>query len=280
MLAGRTRRTSPSTAPTPPSSPGLPRQYPPLDAISPGDPCAYCAAQPQTADIHNGTWHEGGQRQRGSVRVPGAVCIFGIDLDNPVNVTFMLDGKESRSTRTSRRLRLLVLLPPPRRTSRPRTQAQSHVGGLALVAAAVLGTFVFARHRPREHRKRSAEGASAAAGTGVAPFMGQSPTTPGPGSSTTENTLDVTRLDPALLSLHHLSLRTHLFGPARLGVPALIIHRECVLEARVAQLEAQMRRGLSDSGEEEGEGMPPPHPYSAPGEGSTTGATEGVEAEG
>nr|GAT58955.1 predicted protein [Mycena chlorophos] len=66
----------------------------PWAAISPGNPCLYCSAQPPTADIHDQTWHDGSNNSEGTFTFQGAaVAIYGIDLDNPANITFMLDGQ-------------------------------------------------------------------------------------------------------------------------------------------------------------------------------------------
>ncbi|KAJ7492974.1 hypothetical protein B0H11DRAFT_2006804 [Mycena galericulata] len=65
----------------------------PWAAITPTTPCDYCSAQPQTTDIYNKTWHDGGNNSAGSFTFQGsAVWIYGIDLDNPANITFSLDG--------------------------------------------------------------------------------------------------------------------------------------------------------------------------------------------
>ncbi|KAJ7714610.1 hypothetical protein B0H16DRAFT_1899044 [Mycena metata] len=65
----------------------------PWAAVSPSTPCAYCSAQPQTTDIQNQTWHDGSNNSAGSLTFQGpAVYIYGIDLDNPANITFELDG--------------------------------------------------------------------------------------------------------------------------------------------------------------------------------------------
>jgi hypothetical protein len=63
-------------------------------AISPGAPCDFCSAQPQTADILNQTWHDGTNLSPGSFVFAGSdVYIYGIDLVNPANLSFALDGK-------------------------------------------------------------------------------------------------------------------------------------------------------------------------------------------
>jgi hypothetical protein len=40
-------------------------------AISPGDPCAYCSAQPQTVSIYDQTWHDGSVGSAGSFTFQG-----------------------------------------------------------------------------------------------------------------------------------------------------------------------------------------------------------------
>ncbi|KAF8162147.1 hypothetical protein K438DRAFT_2025554 [Mycena galopus ATCC 62051] len=63
----------------------------PWAAISPGDPCLYCSAQPP--DIHDQTWHDGSNNSAGSFTFQGsAVYIYGIDLANPANISFTFDG--------------------------------------------------------------------------------------------------------------------------------------------------------------------------------------------
>ncbi|KAJ6564097.1 hypothetical protein B0H19DRAFT_1067690 [Mycena capillaripes] len=65
----------------------------PWAAISPTTPCLYCSAQPQTADIYQQTWHDGTNNSAGSFTFQGsAVYIYGIDLSNPANISFTLDG--------------------------------------------------------------------------------------------------------------------------------------------------------------------------------------------
>ncbi|CAK5276940.1 unnamed protein product [Mycena citricolor] len=65
-------------------------------AITPATPCLYCSAQPQTAHIHNQTWHDGSVGTQGSLTFQGsAVYIYGIDLTPSANTTFTL---ESRTT--------------------------------------------------------------------------------------------------------------------------------------------------------------------------------------
>ncbi|KAF7328495.1 hypothetical protein MVEN_02536500 [Mycena venus] len=65
----------------------------PWAAISPGTPCLYCSAQPQTSDIENKTWHDGTNNSAGSFTFQGsAVYLYGIDLDNPANISFTMDG--------------------------------------------------------------------------------------------------------------------------------------------------------------------------------------------
>ncbi|KAJ6502822.1 hypothetical protein C8R47DRAFT_1210872 [Mycena vitilis] len=65
----------------------------PWAAISPSTPCAYCSAQPPTADIYQQTWHDGTNNSAGSFTFQGsAVYIYGIDLSNPANISFTLDG--------------------------------------------------------------------------------------------------------------------------------------------------------------------------------------------
>ncbi|KAJ6496432.1 hypothetical protein C8R45DRAFT_985885 [Mycena sanguinolenta] len=77
-------------------APGFAVNAIPWAAIAPGDPCAYCSAQPPTADIHDGTWHDGANGSSGVFVFQGsAVYMYGIDLDNPANVTFTLDDKDA-----------------------------------------------------------------------------------------------------------------------------------------------------------------------------------------
>ncbi|KAJ7852141.1 hypothetical protein B0H13DRAFT_41074, partial [Mycena leptocephala] len=72
---------------------GSPAPTRPWAAISPATPCLYCSAQPQTADIQNQTWHDGSNNSAGSFAFQGsAVYIYGIDLANPANISFTLDG--------------------------------------------------------------------------------------------------------------------------------------------------------------------------------------------
>ncbi|KAJ7150600.1 hypothetical protein C8R46DRAFT_1123721 [Mycena filopes] len=72
---------------------GSPQAKIPWAAVSPSTPCGYCSAQPQTTDISNQTWHDGGNNSAGSLTFQGsAVYIYGIDLDNPANISFELDG--------------------------------------------------------------------------------------------------------------------------------------------------------------------------------------------
>ncbi|KAJ7887248.1 hypothetical protein B0H14DRAFT_1274354 [Mycena olivaceomarginata] len=62
-------------------------------AISPGDPCAYCSAQPQTLSIYDQTWHDGSVGSAGSFTFQGsAVYIYGIDLADPANISFTMDN--------------------------------------------------------------------------------------------------------------------------------------------------------------------------------------------
>ncbi|KAJ7072959.1 hypothetical protein C8F01DRAFT_1243972 [Mycena amicta] len=84
-LAYFTWTEAPNVSPTPVN---------PWAAISPGNPCDYCSAQPPTTDIFDQTWHDGSNNSAGSLTFQGsAVYIFGIDLDNPANITFTLDGQ-------------------------------------------------------------------------------------------------------------------------------------------------------------------------------------------
>ncbi|KAJ7314684.1 hypothetical protein DFH08DRAFT_895200 [Mycena albidolilacea] len=72
---------------------GSPAPTIPWAAIAPGSPCLYCSAQPQTADIYQKTWHDGTNNSAGSLTFQGsAVYIYGIDLTNPANISFSLDG--------------------------------------------------------------------------------------------------------------------------------------------------------------------------------------------
>ncbi|KAJ7446328.1 hypothetical protein FB451DRAFT_1412356 [Mycena latifolia] len=65
-------------------------------AISPGNPCAFCSAQPLTTDIHDQTWHDGSNGSSGTLTFQGTeVFLYGIDLANPANITFTLDGAEA-----------------------------------------------------------------------------------------------------------------------------------------------------------------------------------------
>ncbi|KAJ7635458.1 hypothetical protein DFH06DRAFT_1479123 [Mycena polygramma] len=60
-------------------------------AITPTDPCVYCAARPKTDRIHNQTWHDGSVGSVGSFSFQGsAVYIYGIDLVEPANISFTL----------------------------------------------------------------------------------------------------------------------------------------------------------------------------------------------
>ncbi|KAJ7029429.1 hypothetical protein C8F04DRAFT_1116345 [Mycena alexandri] len=73
--------------------PDIPQATIPWAAVSPTTPCGYCSAQPQTTDIQNQTWHDGSNNSAGSLTFQGlAVYIYGIDLENPANITFELDG--------------------------------------------------------------------------------------------------------------------------------------------------------------------------------------------
>ncbi|KAJ7253871.1 hypothetical protein C8J57DRAFT_1347814 [Mycena rebaudengoi] len=66
----------------------------PWAAIAPGAPCDFCSAQPPTTDIQNQTWHDGTNLSSGSFVFQGSdVYIYGIDLANPANISFALDGK-------------------------------------------------------------------------------------------------------------------------------------------------------------------------------------------
>ncbi|KAJ7101220.1 hypothetical protein B0H15DRAFT_406808 [Mycena belliarum] len=68
----------------------------PWAAITPSTPCLYCSAQPQTKNIENKTWHDGSNGSAGTLTFQGsAVYIYGIDLTNPANITFQLDGVAS-----------------------------------------------------------------------------------------------------------------------------------------------------------------------------------------
>ncbi|KAJ7476452.1 hypothetical protein FB451DRAFT_1243255 [Mycena latifolia] len=72
---------------------GTPRPTLPWAAITPATPCAYCSAQPQTGDIENKTWHDGTNNSAGALTFQGAaVYLYGIDLANPANISFALDG--------------------------------------------------------------------------------------------------------------------------------------------------------------------------------------------
>ncbi|KAJ7175116.1 hypothetical protein C8R43DRAFT_1102402 [Mycena crocata] len=67
-------------------------------AISPASPCDYCSARPQTANIHDQTWHDGRNGSSGSFTFQGtAVYIYGIDLANPANISFTLDDAPAGS---------------------------------------------------------------------------------------------------------------------------------------------------------------------------------------
>ncbi|KAJ7082432.1 hypothetical protein B0H15DRAFT_932714 [Mycena belliarum] len=73
-----------------------PRPMFPWAAITPSKPCSYCSAQPQTTNIENKTWHDGSNGSAGTLTFQGsAVYIYGIDLTNPANITFELDGVAS-----------------------------------------------------------------------------------------------------------------------------------------------------------------------------------------
>ncbi|KAJ7744360.1 hypothetical protein B0H16DRAFT_991298 [Mycena metata] len=73
--------------------PNVPQATIPWAAVSPSTPCGYCSAQPPTTDIQNQTWHDGSNNSAGSLTFQGlAVYVYGIDLDNPANITFELDG--------------------------------------------------------------------------------------------------------------------------------------------------------------------------------------------
>ncbi|CAK5275400.1 unnamed protein product [Mycena citricolor] len=65
----------------------------PWAAISPGHACVYCSAQPPMGSAWNSTWHDGTNNSAGTLSFQGsAVYIYGIDLTNPANISFMLDG--------------------------------------------------------------------------------------------------------------------------------------------------------------------------------------------
>ncbi|KAJ7112727.1 hypothetical protein C8R44DRAFT_882477 [Mycena epipterygia] len=65
-------------------------------AISPDSPCDYCSAQPLTAQIHDQTWHDGSNGTSGSFTFQGAeVFLYGIDLANPANISFVMDDVQS-----------------------------------------------------------------------------------------------------------------------------------------------------------------------------------------
>src|ERR1700761_5210319 len=49
-------------------------------AISPTAPCAYCSAQPPTADIYNQTWHDGEEVSTGSFTFQGAFSLVLVSL--------------------------------------------------------------------------------------------------------------------------------------------------------------------------------------------------------
>ncbi|KAF7331258.1 hypothetical protein MKEN_00002900 [Mycena kentingensis (nom. inval.)] len=67
-------------------------------AISPGHECGYCSAQPLSSSIHDGTWHDGSNTSVGSISFQGtAIWLYGIDLDNPANISFTLDGAPAGS---------------------------------------------------------------------------------------------------------------------------------------------------------------------------------------
>jgi hypothetical protein len=66
----------------------------PWAAIAPGAPCDFCSAQPPTTDIQDQTWHDGTNLSSGSFVFQGSdVYLYGIDLANPANISFALDGK-------------------------------------------------------------------------------------------------------------------------------------------------------------------------------------------
>ncbi|KAJ6535551.1 hypothetical protein B0H19DRAFT_1080023 [Mycena capillaripes] len=68
----------------------------PWAGISPTSPCGYCSAQPQTAEIHDQTWHDGSNNSAGSFTFQGqAVYIYGISQINSVNISFTMDGTAS-----------------------------------------------------------------------------------------------------------------------------------------------------------------------------------------
>ncbi|KAJ7312861.1 hypothetical protein DFH08DRAFT_1087423 [Mycena albidolilacea] len=69
----------------------------PWAAITPTSPCVYCSARPpQTADIYNQTWHDGSNNSAGSFTFQGsAVYMYGIDLKDPANISFTMDGNVS-----------------------------------------------------------------------------------------------------------------------------------------------------------------------------------------
>ncbi|KAF7341534.1 hypothetical protein MVEN_01891100 [Mycena venus] len=72
---------------------GSPQPNLPWAAITPTSPCLYCSAQPLTADIYNKTWHDGSNNSAASFTFQGsAIYIYGIDLKDPANISFTMDG--------------------------------------------------------------------------------------------------------------------------------------------------------------------------------------------
>ncbi|KAJ7751359.1 hypothetical protein B0H16DRAFT_1840573 [Mycena metata] len=190
-------------------------------------PCGYCSAQPPTTDIQNQTWHDGSNNTAGSLTFQGlAVYIYGIDLENPANITFerkpssvpLLFGLRAlHATKTNGTTGLfhyaMVTVDESSASATPSGSASGSqssnaanvrsskksdagpiaggvVGGLALIALAVLALYLIRRQR----RKRAAT----AAVVEPRPFVEQ--VAPATAASLGDSkTLDVSWNNPSLL---------------------------------------------------------------------------------
>ncbi|KAJ6519551.1 hypothetical protein C8R45DRAFT_918550 [Mycena sanguinolenta] len=61
-------------------------------AVTPNAPCEGCLDQPDPAQVYNSTWHDGALRSGSFVFQGTAVYIFGIDVNNPANVSFAMNN--------------------------------------------------------------------------------------------------------------------------------------------------------------------------------------------
>ncbi|KAF8190918.1 hypothetical protein K438DRAFT_904188 [Mycena galopus ATCC 62051] len=80
----------------------------PWAAISPGDPCLYCSAQPPDTDIHDQTWHDGSNNSAGSFTFQGLTAAQDPRCTSTASTSPTRPTSPSPSTAASRRTTIMT----------------------------------------------------------------------------------------------------------------------------------------------------------------------------